>query len=154
MSEGNNNSEASKAIINIMVDKIPNWELGLKLENIRTTKPIARVIVVLIIALPVVNIVFEVDITCELVLLYSLLNLDKKWIVSSTAIPNAIEKVIAVAGLKDIAVYPITPPANRSGKTFGIIDTTESLKDLKSMFIDINIIIKAIIKLFNKLLNK
>ena len=70
---------------------------------------------------------------------------------SSTAIPKAIEKVIAVAGRNSIPIKPIIPPANIRGNTLGIIETNDSLKDLKRIFIDTKIIKKAIIKLFNKL---
>tara|TARA_B100001250_G_scaffold390509_1_gene390551 strand:+ start:743 stop:985 length:243 start_codon:yes stop_codon:yes gene_type:complete len=76
--EGNNNKEEIKAITKIIVDSIPNSELGLKLENNSTTKPIAKVIVVLIIALPVVKIVTDVDFSWDLESLNSERNLDKK----------------------------------------------------------------------------
>ena len=150
--EGNNNKEEIKAITKIIVDSIPNSELGLKLENNNTMNPIAKVIVVLIIALPVVKIVTDVDFSWDLEILNSERNLDKKWIVSSTAIPRAIEKVMAVAGLNSIPIKPIIPPANIRGRILGIIDTKESLKDLNRIIIDIKIIEKAIIKLLNKLL--
>ena len=53
----------------------------------------------LIMAFPVVSNVFFTDSSMLFVLKNSCLNRAKKWIVSSTAIPNAIEKVIAVDGL-------------------------------------------------------
>tara|TARA_B100000945_G_C19897108_1_gene374406 strand:- start:47 stop:280 length:234 start_codon:yes stop_codon:yes gene_type:complete len=55
--DGNSNKEEINATIKIIVERIPNSVFGLKLENINTTNPIARVIVVLTIALPVVKIV-------------------------------------------------------------------------------------------------
>ena len=76
--EGNNNKEEIKAITKIIVDSIPNSELGLKLENNNTMNPIAKVVVVLIIALPVVKIVTDVDFSWDLEILNSERNLDKK----------------------------------------------------------------------------
>tara|TARA_Y100001934_G_C12100323_1_gene653618 strand:+ start:363 stop:854 length:492 start_codon:yes stop_codon:yes gene_type:complete len=135
----------------MIVANMPNSKFGLKFEKISTKKPIPRVMLVPIMALPVVRIVVVVDFSWLLVIRYSDLNLDKKCIVSSTAIPKAIEKVIAVAGLSSIPKNPITAPAKRSGIIFGIIETRDNFIDLNNIFIEINITIKAIIKLFNKL---
>ena len=44
----------------------------------------------------------------------------KKWIVSSTEIPNAILKTRIVDGFNGIPVNPITPAVIMSGKRFGI----------------------------------
>ena len=50
--------------------------------------------------------------------------------VSSTAIPKAMENVIAVDGRKMIPDKPITPPANISGITFGKMDNSANFFDL------------------------
>ena len=60
ISAGNKTKEEIKATIKIIVANIPNSKLGLKLENNKTRKPIPRVMLVPIMALPVVKIVVVV----------------------------------------------------------------------------------------------
>ena len=60
--------------------------------------------------------------------------------VSSTAIPRAIEKVIAVEGLSLIPVKPMIPPATIMGIIFGKIEMAAKRTDLNRSIIDINII--------------
>ena len=59
----------------------------------------------------------------------SCLNLAKKWMVSSTEIPNAIENTSNVEGLIGIPAYPIIPAVNNKGMKLGTNEATTILHD-------------------------
>ena len=74
--------------------------------------------------------------------------------VSSTAMPNAIAKVIAVGGLSRISKYPIIAAIASIGMVFGIMEINVTVKDLNNMAIKMVIRTKAVMKLVVKSLTK
>ena len=74
--------------------------------------------------------------------------------VSSTAMPNATAKVIAVGGLSRISKYPIIAAIASIGMVFGIMEINVIGKDLNNMVIKTVIRIKAAMKLVIKSLTK
>ena len=74
--------------------------------------------------------------------------------VSSTAIPNATAKAIAVGGLSRISKYPIIAAIASIGMVFGIMEINVIGKDLNNMVIKTVIRIKAAMKLVIKSLTK
>ena len=89
-------------MIKIIVANIPNSWFGTNSEKYSVKKPIQSTRVVPMIAFPVESIELDTASPTSLVFFNSCLNLAKKWMVSSTAIPRAIENVIAVDGLNFI----------------------------------------------------
>ena len=86
----------------IPADKIPNWYVGKKEESSSIENPETRIVVVIIRAEPVFMIVDFIAIFLLSPFLSSFRYRNKKCKLSSTAIPSATEKVIAVGGLIDI----------------------------------------------------
>ena len=74
--------------------------------------------------------------------------------VSSTAIPRAIENVIAVDGLNFIPEKPIIAAAATSGIIVGRIEIKDRRTERNNITIEMKIIIKANIKLVVKSLIK
>ena len=72
----------------------------------------------------------------------------KKWIVSSTDIPNAMENTRIVDGFNAIPKYPIIAPVRSKGIKFGIIETTTIRNELNihAIKIEIRIITKSKLK--------
>ena len=110
--------------------------------------------IVPIIGFPVDSIALDIPSDTLSLFFISCLNLARKWIVSSTAIPSAIEKVIAVDGRSLIPENPIIAAAAIRGMILGRIDIRDSLMDLNRIIIDKKIIINARIKLVVRSLTK
>ena len=78
----------------------------------------------------------------------------RKCIEKSTAIPNATLKTRTVLGLKFTPKYPMIPAVNNKGIRLGSMDIRIIRNDLKILAMSRDMMIKAIIKLINRLLIK
>ena len=111
---------AIRALNKVRLISKPTTTLGGCIENSITKKPKNNISVVRQIAFPVSKKVICKDSSTDKPLLRASLNLLKKWIVSSTAIPNITAKTIDTPASNSIPINPNKAPAKSNGKTFGI----------------------------------
>ena len=122
ISTGMKNKSPNKALNKVTLIKMPTVILGGWTENSKTMKPKIKITVVKQIAFPDSKKVISIESSIFKPLFLASLNLLKKWIVSSTAIPKIIAKTIEIPASNSIPKKPKTAPANNNGIKFGIIE--------------------------------
>ena len=111
----------------------PSVMVPLKSDQLKMTNPKKRTIDVYIMLAPVSRMLFEIAMgTKKLLANSSCLYFARKWMESSTAIPNVTQNISAVLGLKGIPIYPMMPAVMANGTTLGAREIMIILKFLKS----------------------